>query len=167
MSRGGSGCSSPFSSDYASSVIEMVCPRFVPVIFPEFSWFQDFNFTIRNTRSTSNATRAHSKQPSLSETEYEIARVRGDALVRCSPRCKQRVVQPPPAISRSSEADIQNSPSLLATHYGIDPSVTASSTSTLLKSSRERGLASATFQLATRSPSSSARSPPRPNRQTR
>ena len=49
MSRGGSGCSSPFSSDNASSVIERVYPRVVPVIFPEFSWFQDFNATIRNT----------------------------------------------------------------------------------------------------------------------
>ena len=48
MSRGGSDCSSPFSSDNASSVIERIYPRFVPVIFPEFSWFQDFNATIRN-----------------------------------------------------------------------------------------------------------------------
>ena len=52
-----------------------------------------------------SATRSHSKQPSPSDTQYEIARVRGDALVRCSPRCKQRVVQAPPAISRSSGAD--------------------------------------------------------------
>ena len=34
-----------------------------------------------------------------------MARVRGDALVRCSPRCKKRVVQAPPAVSRSSGAD--------------------------------------------------------------
>ena len=78
----------------------------------------------RNTgsRSTENATRAHSKQLSLSDTEYEIASVREDALVLCSPRCKQRVVQPPPAISRASEADTPNSPIPLVTHYGIDPS---------------------------------------------
>ena len=47
-----------------------------------------------------NATRSYSKRPSPSDTEYEIARVRGDALVRCYPRCKQRVVQVPPAKAR-------------------------------------------------------------------
>ena len=41
----GSGCSSPFSSDNAASVIERVCPRFVPVIFP---WFQYFSAAIHN-----------------------------------------------------------------------------------------------------------------------
>ena len=56
-----------------------------------------------------NTTRSHSKQPSPSDTEYEIARVRGDALVRCSPHCKQRVVQVPPAKSRSSRADTPSS----------------------------------------------------------
>ena len=59
-----------------------------------------------------NTTRSHSKQPSPSDTEYEIARVRGDALVRCSPHCKQRVVQVPPAKSRSSRADTPSSISL-------------------------------------------------------
>ena len=62
------------------------------------------------------------KQPSLSDIEYEIARVREDTLVRCSPRCKQLVLQPPPAISGSSKADIPNSPIPLAPHYGIAPS---------------------------------------------
>ena len=56
-----------------------------------------------------NTTRCHSKQPSPSDTEYEISRVRGDALVRCSPHCKQRVVQVPPAKSRSSRADTPSS----------------------------------------------------------
>ena len=56
-----------------------------------------------------NTTRSHSKQPSPSDTEYEIARVRADALVRCSPHCKQRVVQVPPAKSRSSRADTPSS----------------------------------------------------------
>ena len=44
----GSRRSVPSSSDTASSVVERVYPRFVPVNFPEFSWFQDFNTTIRN-----------------------------------------------------------------------------------------------------------------------
>ena len=44
----GSGRSIPSSSDNAFSVIERVYPRFVPVNFPEFSWFQDFNAAIHN-----------------------------------------------------------------------------------------------------------------------
>ena len=35
-------------SDNASSAVERGDRVFVPVIFPEFSWFQDFNTTIRN-----------------------------------------------------------------------------------------------------------------------
>ena len=71
----------------------------------------------RNTASSGavNATRSYSKRPSPSETEYEIARVRGDALVRCSPRCKKRVVQVPPAKARrpSPAADSpKNTPGL-------------------------------------------------------
>ena len=71
----------------------------------------------RNTASSGavNATRSYSKRPSPSDTEYEIARVRGDALVRCSPRCKQRVVQVPPAKARrpSPAADSpKNTPGL-------------------------------------------------------
>ena len=71
----------------------------------------------RNTASSGavNATRPYSKRPSPSDTEYEIARVRGDALVRCSPRCKQRVVQVPPAKARrpSPAADSpKNTPGL-------------------------------------------------------
>ena len=35
-------------SDNASSAVERGDRVFVPVIFLEFSWFQDFNATIRN-----------------------------------------------------------------------------------------------------------------------
>ena len=35
-------------SDNASSAVERGDRVFVPVIFPELSWFQDFNATIRN-----------------------------------------------------------------------------------------------------------------------